>query len=68
MELKNNASLKKSFNHEMMRFLPYEVARKTLTQAEFWTYIIAQTIDESYKVINHLKGVAQDSASPFPML
>lgn len=67
-ELENDSTLKKSFNHEMMRFLPYDIAQKTLTQSEFWTYIIAQTIDESYKVINHLKGITTHSSSnEFPM-
>ena len=48
----------------MMRFLPYEIAKKTLTQPEFWTYIIAQTIDESYTVINYLN---ETEPHAFPM-
>ena len=56
IELENNSSFKKSFNHEMMRFLPYDITSETLTQPDFWLYVTSQTIDESHKVINYLKG------------
>ena len=68
LELEHRSSCKESFNHEMTRFLPYEIAKNTLSQPDFWVYITSQSIDESKKVINYLQGKDLHNANVFPML
>ncbi|MFZ2654460.1 MAG: nucleotidyl transferase AbiEii/AbiGii toxin family protein [Victivallales bacterium] len=66
-ELEQDASLSASFHAEMIRFLPSDVADKTVVQPGFWEYIASQAIEESLKVIKHLKGQKPPSSSAFPM-
>ena len=66
-ELIKDSSLEVSFHEEMLRFLPQSLVEGTVGQSGFWAYVTSQTIEESRKVIDHLKGRANASAGLFPM-
>ena len=66
-ELTSDASLEMSFHDELMRFLPLDLADRTVRKPGFWSYIVSQTLEESRKVIDHLEGGRDCTVSMFPM-
>ncbi len=55
-DLNNDNSLEKSFNNEMMRFLPLKTVNSTLRQDGFWLYIKNQIDAECQTVLDYLSN------------
>lgn len=53
-QLQTDDSLKAGFDHEMRRFLPHDIARRTVEDSQFWDYLRATVIEEGQKVLAHL--------------
>jgi len=66
-ELKRDSSQERSFQSEMMMYLPHDLANRTVRQSGFWEYITSQTIEESNKVIDFLSGQTPTSSPAFSM-
>lgn len=55
-QLENDSSLAVSFEQEMRRFLPPDVAKRTVENEQFWEYLCATVVDEGRKVLVYLSG------------
>jgi len=63
--LQDGASQRHSFVEEMKRFLPPEVAKQTVENAEFWDFLCGSVSHEGERVLRYLKG--EDVDMPFSM-
>ena len=53
-QLRDDASLQGSFVGEMRRFLPPEVAKRTVESREFWEYLCGIVLQEGERVLRYL--------------
>lgn len=58
-------SIKSDFHHEMSRFVPREIAKRTLDDSNFWSYLTLTVDDEVKLITNHLTG--KSPKQPFKM-
>lgn len=54
--LQKDESTKSDFYNEMSRFLPREIAKRTLENSNFWPYLVLTVGDEVKQVTNNLSG------------
>lgn len=54
--LQKNESTKSDFYNDMSRFLPIEIAKRTLENNNFWPYLVLTVGDELKQVTNNLSG------------
>lgn len=54
--LQSDESIKSDFQHEMSRFLPREIAKRTLDNNDFWPYLTLTINNEVKLIINQLTG------------
>ena len=65
-QLENDDSLAVSFEQEMRRFLPPDIAKRTVENEQFWEYLCATVVDEGREVLAYLSNDSQ-SESGFEM-
>lgn len=64
-QLQTDPSLQSDFEYEMRRFLPPDIAKRTVENPQFWVYVRNTAVEESQKVLRFLdQGTAPN---PFPM-
>ena len=57
--LRDDDALRFDFIKEMRRFLPPEVARRTVENGEFWVYLCGVVVDEGERVFRFLGVVVR---------
>lgn len=60
-QLQTDLTMQTGFEHEMRRFLPTEVAKRTVENPQFWVYLRNTVIEEGQRVLLYLQ---QGSANP----
>lgn len=64
-QLQVDPSLQSDFEYEMRRFLPPDIAKRTVENPQFWVYVRNTAVEESQQVLHFLgQGAAPN---PFPM-
>ena len=61
--VENDAVTQEDFIPEMGRFLPLDVAERTVSQAAFWPYL-SGVINEEVQQLNRLLNQQESSAHP----
>lgn len=57
-QLQSDTSQQKSFSQELRRFLPPEVAKRTVESAQFWEYLCTTVTQEGQRVLGYLANEA----------
>ena len=65
--LQKDESTKSDFYNEMSRFLPKEVAKRTLENNNFWPYLVLTVGDEVKQVTNNLSGNSPEKSFDMKM-
>lgn len=65
--LQKDESTKSDFYNEMSRFLPKEVAKRTLENNNFWPYLVLTVGDEVKQVTNNLSGNSPEQSFDMKM-
>jgi predicted nucleotidyltransferase component of viral defense system len=65
--LQKDESTKSDFYNEMSRFLPKEVAKRTLENNNFWPYLVLTIGDEVKQVTNNLSGNSPEKSFDMKM-
>lgn len=65
--LQKDESTKSDFYNEMSRFLPKEVAKRTLENNNFWPYLVLTLGDEVKQVTNNLSGNSPEKSFDMKM-
>jgi len=59
--LRDGDSLRADFTKEMQRFLPPEVAKRTVENGDFWVYLCDTVVQEGERVLRYIREEATDS-------
>lgn len=60
-QLATDPTLEHDFNAEMRRFLPADIAKRTVENPQFWIYLRNTVVEEGQRVLRYLE---QDTATP----
>lgn len=63
IQLENDNSLAVSFEQEMRRFLPPDIAKRTVENDQFWEYLRTTVVEEGRKVLAYLSNDNQSKSS-----
>lgn len=65
--VKTNTGTKKDFYNEMSRFLPADIAKRTLDEEFFWKYLTGVIDKEVTTITNTIKSPGENSSPSFKM-
>ena len=55
-QLQSSTTQQASFSHEMRRFLPPDVAKRTVESSQFWEYLCMAVSHEGHRVLRYLES------------